>query len=95
MKLDTQTESPSRRPRTVTVNIDSEAIGAMKMEVGDEPLFETLGYLSTWDQDYQHVAIYRERGTDLRAVYEGEGTDGRKYYTIEAAWDGTKYTFKH
>jgi len=63
----------------------AEAIGTW------DKLWGAIGYLSTWNQSYPTVELWRDGKTDLVAVYRGD--DGNVKYVIGAVWHDTHYGF--
>jgi hypothetical protein len=63
----------------------AEAIGTW------DKLWEAIGYLSTWNQSYPTVELWRDGKTDMVAVYRD--TDGNVKYVIGAVWHGDHYGF--
>lgn len=78
--------------RTVNLNITSEDMITIAESIGTwDKLWAAIGYLSTWNQSYPKVCIYRDRDNDLVAVYHKE--DGERAYVIGAVWHDDHYGF--
>lgn len=78
--------------RTVEINLTSEDTIVIAEAIGTwDKLWEAIGYLSTWNLSYPKVAIYRDGGDDLVAVYFD--AEGARKYVIGAVWNGTSYGF--
>ncbi len=89
-------------PRNVHLLLSSEDIIEIALVLSEtdrghayDKLWAAIGYLSCWgntpSMTYPTVTIYRDRGTDLVAVYSRE--DGSNGYTIGAVWHEDHYGF--
>ena len=78
--------------RQVTINLsESDMIQIAESIGGWDKLWEAIGYLSTWNQSYPYVNIYRDGDADLVAVYRD--TEGDRKYVIGAVWHDTHYGY--
>jgi hypothetical protein len=79
--------------RTVAIYLDSEQVSKLSEAVGQQALYMALGYLSTWNQSFPHVDIYRDfhSEADMVAVYKNE--DGSRGFTMGAIWNPTLATY--
>ena len=73
--------------RTIDLGLSSEDMIQIAESIGTwDKLWTAIGYLSSWNQSYPKVCIYRDRDNDLLAVYLN--TEGETTYAIGAVWHG-------
>ena len=78
--------------RTIDLGLSSEDMITIAESIGTwDKLWEAIGYLSTWNQSYPKVCIYRDRDNDLLAVYLNDA--GETKYAIGAVWHDDHYGF--
>jgi hypothetical protein len=78
--------------RSVTIELSSEDMITIAESIGSwEPLWNAIGYLSTWNLEYPQALIFRDGGNDLVAVYRD--ADGNRKYVIGAVWHDGHYGF--
>ena len=78
--------------RTIDLGLSSEDMITIAESIGTwDKLWDAIGYLSTWNQSYPKVCIYRDRDNDLVAVYLNDA--GETKYAIGAVWHGEHYGF--
>jgi hypothetical protein len=78
--------------RTIDLGLSSEDMITIAESIGTwDKLWEAIGYLSTWNQSYPKVCIYRDRDNDLVAVYLNDA--GETKYAIGAVWHDDHYGF--
>lgn len=87
----TRVNTPEQMPRTVTINIDAEALQELRGKVGSIAIRDAIGYLSLWNMNHPNVTIYSDGGKDLLAAYSR--ADNTREYVIGAHWDGAEYSF--
>jgi hypothetical protein len=78
--------------RTIDLGLSASDIIEIATSIGTyDKLWQAIGYLSTWNQSYPKVCIYRDRGNDLLAVYLNDA--GETKYVIGAVWHDDHYGF--
>ena len=78
--------------RTVNLSLTAEDMITIAESIGTwDKLWTAIGYLSTWNQSYPTVSIFRDGGDDLVAVYLN--AEGETKYVIGAVWHGEHYGF--
>tara|TARA_R110000822_G_C15034505_1_gene464625 strand:+ start:376 stop:627 length:252 start_codon:yes stop_codon:yes gene_type:complete len=79
--------------RQVTINLTTGELTEIAMNTGSwEKLWHAIGYLSTWNDSYPYVNIWRDgKDAHLVAVYRDTETD--RTYTIGAIWQQDHYGF--
>jgi hypothetical protein len=78
--------------RTIDLGLSASDMIEIAVSIGTyDKLWQAIGYLSTWNQSYPKVCIYRDRGNDLLAVYLNDA--GETKYAIGAVWHDDHYGF--
>jgi hypothetical protein len=78
--------------RTIDLCLSTSDMIEIAASIGTyDKLWEAIGYLSSWNQSYPKVCIYRDRGDDLYAIYLN--AEGETKYVIGAVWHDDHYGF--
>jgi hypothetical protein len=75
--------------RTIELQFGQEDLETLNVPM--DKLFNTIGYLSTWNMTYPKVVIHLNLEDDFIAHYFRE--DGSYSYTIGAIWHDDHYGF--